>query len=370
MPQLNKEIKRVRFLLLLLFVSAAIKAQYQPGKDFILSGQGHYGFIIAHHNSVAHLVKGHIYGGEINYIFRTDGCKAWQQSHNYPEIGFCVVHLYLANPQELGNLNAVYPFINFRLNKPEKKVSLKLRIGTGLAHISKPFNRLTNPKNNVIGSHVNGFVNIRLHTSMALSNALRLEAGVGLSHASNGAIETPNLGLNMATVNLGLGYIFGNKDCIYKRDTLSKYEKQWHPSVIAVVGFKELETPLGSRYTVTGLQFNMYRRTSHKNSFGGGVEAAYNEATKKVWMDDSVSNPTFSQIAQVGVKAGYAFNIDKLSLPLEFGVYVFKKQDYNGMFFHRIGFRYMVTKHIMANITLLTHWAKADYFEWGIGYQF
>jgi hypothetical protein len=370
MLRLNKQIKRIHFIFLLLLVSTAIKAQYQPGKDFILSGQAHYGFIIAHHNNVAHLVHGHIYGGELNYTFRTDGCKPWQQSHNYPEVGFCAVYLYLANPRELGNLTALYPFINFRLNKPEKKASFKLRLGTGLAYISKPFNRLTNPKNNIIGSHINGFVNIRLHTSITLSNAWILDAGVGLSHASNGAIETPNLGLNIATVNLGMGYTVGNKTCFYNKDTLSEYERQWHPSVIAVVGFKELETPLGAMYTVTGIQFNMYQQRNHKNSFGAGIEAAYNEATKKVWIDDSVNNPSFAQIVQVGVKAGYAFNVDRLSLPFEFGVYVFKKQDYNGLFFHRIGFRYMVTKHIMANITLLTHWAKADYFEWGIGYQF
>ena len=39
-------------------------------------------------------------------------------------------------------------------------------------------------------------------------------------------------------------------------------------------------------------------------------------------------------------------------------------------FFHRIGVRYMLTKHVIANVTLYTHWAKADYFEWGLGYEF
>jgi hypothetical protein len=351
-------------------VPAIFKAQYQPGKDFILSGQAQYGDIIAHHNDVKQVIKGHIYGGELNYFFRTDGCNTWQQIHNYPEIGVGAIYLNLANPQELGTLSALYPFINFRLNKPEKKISLKLRIGTGLAYISKPFNRLTNPKNNVIGSHINGFVNIRLHTAIALSSALRLDAGIGLSHASNGALKTPNLGLNMVTVNLGLGYVFGNKTCIYNKDSVAKFKKQWYPSIIGLVGFKEQTTPLGPRYTAYGLQFNMYRRINHKNSFGGGIEAAYDEANKTVWHDNNLNNPTFAQITQVGVKACYAFNIHKLSLPLEFGVYVFQKQNYNGMFFHRIGLRYMLTKHIMANVTLLTHWARADYFEWGIGYQF
>ncbi len=89
------------------------------------------------------------------------------------------------------------------------------------------------------------------------------------------------------------------------------------------------------------------------------------------WADDDVNyNPTFGDILQAGAKVSYSFNMHRLSLPIDFGYYFYKKQHVNGMFFHRIGLRYMVTKHVIANMTLLTHWAKADYFEWGLGYEF
>ena len=50
--------------------------------------------------------------------------------------------------------------------------------------------------------------------------------------------------------------------------------------------------------------------------------------------------------------------------------YICKLFGNNGMFFNRIGLRYMLSKHPIANVTLLTHFAKADYFEWGMGYEF
>ena len=96
------------------------KGQNSPKQDFIITTNGHAGYIIAHRNNMANLIKGHIYGVELNYIFRTNGCKTWHQFYKYPELGFCFLHLYLGNPQQLGNLEALYPYTNIRLNKLTK----------------------------------------------------------------------------------------------------------------------------------------------------------------------------------------------------------------------------------------------------------
>ncbi len=342
-----------------------------PKKNFIISTQGHYGFIISHHGNVVHLIKGHIYGGEINYIFRTSGQKCWHPIYHYPEFGICAVHLYLANPSVLGNFDAIYPYTNIRLNKESRKLRLNLRLGFGLAYISKPFDRFTNHKNNVIGSHYNGFVNLRFSSAYMITKAWRLDAGVGLSHASNGTIKTPNLGLNMATINLGVGYVFGNKNLLMKCDSvMPPPPKKWHPSVIGVFGIKELEHPDGPKYAAYGLSFNMYHSHSYKNRFGGGIEIAYNNATKKQLLNDSITVIKTKDVIQGGVKLSYAFTLQRLSFPIDFGTYFYKSEAENDLFFHRIGIRYMVTDHLIANITLLTHWARADYFEWGIGYEF
>ena len=356
--------------ILLYILPFALKAQNSPEENFLISAQGHYGFIISHRNNMGQLIKGHIYGGELNYIFRTDGSKSWQQIHRYPEIGICALHLYLANPKQLGNLEALYPYVNLRLNKLNRKMALNLRLGTGLAYLTKCFNRLTDHQNNAIGSHLNGFVNLRLSTAVMLSKSWRMDAGIGLTHASNGAMSTPNLGLNMATVNLGLAYVFGTKVLPLKKDSIPPPIKKWTSMIIGVAGMKMLEPPGSSKYLAYGLQANLYRTLNHKNKLGGGVEVFYNNATKEVWTEDSVYHPKTGDILQAGLKISYSFNMARLSLPVDFGYYFYKKQAYNGMFFHRIGLRYLVTKHIIANVTLLTHWAKADYFEWGLGYQF
>lgn len=357
-------------LLVGLLFSLRQYAQLSPASDFMLSAQGHYGYIISHRASMNHLVKGHIYGAELDYIFRTDGTKQWQQIHKYPDIGACFLHIYLANPQQLGNLDALYPYLNLRINKLRKKTSWNIRVGVGLAYISKPFDALTNHKNNAIGSHVNGFVNLRLNGTRMLTPALRLDWGVGLSHASNGAIKTPNLGLNMTTLNLGMAYVFGNKTPVMKKDSvIAPAQKKWHPSIILAVGTKQLD-PGGAHYGSIAAQINMYRTLGHKSKMGGGLEISYNESSRKYYADDSIFNTNAFDMMKFGVKYTYSFNIHRLSLPIDFGYYFYNKLPNDDMFFHRIGVRYMVTKHLIANVTLLTHWARADYFEWGIGYEF
>lgn len=362
--------KIILTLLMICLLQFSIRAQCSPKKDFLLSAQGHYGFIISHRNTMTHLIKGHIFGGELNYVFRTDGGKCWQQVHKYPEIGMTALHLYLANPEQLGNLEALYPYINLRINKFKRKVRLNIRIGVGLAYLTKPFNKLTNHQNNAIGSHWNGFVNLRLNSTIMVSKSWRIDGGVGLTHASNGAAKTPNLGINIATINLGLGYCFGNKTIQCKKDSIiPRAPKKWYPSLLFVAGIKQLD-PGGPEYSAFGLEMNMYRTFNYKNKMGGGLELSYNAATKKYWADDSIftNNPT--DIIKIGIKYSYSFNIDRLSLPIDFGYYIYNKLPNDDKFFHRIGLRYMVNKHLIANVTLLTHWARADYFEWGMGYEF
>jgi hypothetical protein len=363
-----KIVWRLLAFLFMLQFSMQLKGQISPGHDYILSAQGHYGYIISHRNNISHLIKGHIYGGELSYVFRTTGEKTWHQYYKYPELGFCALHLYLANPKQLGTLEALYPYTNIRLNKLKRSWKLNLRLGVGLACVTRPFNRTTNNKNNAIGSYLNGFVNLRLAYAVMLSKSWRLDAGVGLTHASNGAIATPNLGLNMATVSMGLGYAFGNKELIYKKDSVEKFKNHWVPVLIGLVGVRELEQPDGPKFLAFGAELNVYRTLNRKNRLGPGLEFGYNNATRRIYENDSIYNTTAKDIATVGAKICYEFVFNRVSLPVEFGYYLYKKQPAYGTMFHRIGVRYMVTKHVIANITLLTHWARADYFEWGIGY--
>ena len=66
----------------------------------------------------------------------------------------------------------------------------------------------------------------------------------------------------------------------------------------------------------------------------------------------------------------YQFNMHRLMVPIEFGFYAYSKNKSVGFMYHRIGLRYQVSKHLLFNLTLKTHFAVAEYIEWGLGWKF
>jgi hypothetical protein len=356
---------------LLLFLGLHLKcaSQNDDGKKFVLSAMGHYGIIIPHTKKIDQLIQKQIGGFELNFVYRTWGKKSWQQIHYYPEIGLSTTFIYLGNPQELGTLSTIYPFISLPLRKDHHSLKFYVRLGVGFSYVSKPFNVKTNPQNDAIGSYINALADIRFFATYRINNTFRIESGLGLTHTSDAAVKNPNLGLNLATFNLGLGYSFG-KNLDLKKDSLSmKVPRKIIPSIIGVVGFRQIQST-GNLYLAYDLMGNFYVPVNKKNKFGAGIEVVYSEADKKNLQLDSVNVSAITDVMKIGVKGGYAFMIGRLSLPLEFGIYVYKNKALTDQYFSRIGFQYLITKHLVANLTLYTHFATADYFEWGVGYQF
>ncbi len=65
----------------------------------------------------------------------------------------------------------------------------------------------TNNRNIVIGSHINTKIVFRAEKEFSLSANNHLNLGIGVCHFSNGAYQTPNLGINFLLFNLGYSYI-------------------------------------------------------------------------------------------------------------------------------------------------------------------
>ncbi|HDY90480.1 MAG TPA: acyloxyacyl hydrolase [bacterium] len=273
-------------LLYLTLSSLQVSAEPQtttdpPLKDnFIVGAKMHYGFLWAHHTKMDYLVKGHVPAFEISLGKQTSGNLFWEQLYNYPAIGVSFLHFNLANPDELGNANGVFGYINFPLIR-KKKFLWSYRFGTGIGVVDKPFDRITNYKNSAIGSQLNILITLLTETKWALSKNLSLSTGIGLTHFSNGAFKTPNLGINLPTVNIGAswhpstgsatlttGSLRGKPHANFKRDTLPKIEKEIEYSVIAAFGIKEIDPVGGAKYAVYTLSGNITKTVSRKRKLG------------------------------------------------------------------------------------------------------
>ncbi len=70
-----------------------------------------------------------------------------------------------------------------------------------------------------------------------------------------------------------------------------------------------------------------------------------------------------------GVHVSYDLIFGKTSFTIQTGVYLWQRAKDFQPIYHRFGLKYRFSEHWMANLTLKTFWAAADFAEWGIGYR-
>ncbi len=143
---------------------------------------------------------------EIIPSFQTNGNKEWQQIYGYPVTGCSFLFGNLGNSGELGNLYGVVPNITFNtLNT--RWYAPRFSLGVGLAYFNKPYNETTNPYNIFIGSHVTAMAYAKVFIHYNLLQGFGLNAGLIVSHCSDGHYQMPNVGLNIFSFYLGFNFL-------------------------------------------------------------------------------------------------------------------------------------------------------------------
>lgn len=366
----------IKSVLLLIFINLKFSfAQKITSNSFYIKTYAHFGYIIEHRNNLGHLVNGHIAGAEFAYVKPSSGKLMWEHENNLPEKGVSVFAFTLGNPTQLGNLIAISP--NFEIpfkSKPNKWV-MHFRLGTGVAYVTKIFDPITNHKNNMISTHFNGFVNIKFLFKKDITDKYRLDFGISIAHASNGRIKVPNLGLNIASLNVALVFKTATQ-----KNTENKYEKYIDSStqkiskneIYAIAGFGVTDIyPVGkSRFFVQTYSFGYYRNVRNTQQFGVGFDLFNNPANIKLnYLHDS-SIVTTAQNIQFGVKFAWAYNIGRFSIPIEQGYYLKTAWKDDGNLYMKLGLRYYTKNNLIFCVGLKSHFARAEYFEYSIGYRF
>lgn len=255
---------------------------------------------------------------------------------------------------------------------------MNIRFGWGIGYVTKCFDALENHQNVALGSHVNVCMNLRYNVMWKLNENNYLEFGFGMTHFSNGAAKLPNLGVNLPALSLGFHHSIFQKVCTTHSPEFEKKndvilgilaDRHWHISTILATGFNDVDPPGGNRYALLNIVTSAMRRTARKARFGVGFDMMYSDAIRKrIWEEDTV-RVSVAQNLQFGGKVCYEFVVGRILFPVEMGIYLRSHYD-NGLIYSRFGARYIVGKHLLLNVSLKTHWARAEYFEYGLGWRF
>ena len=355
-------------LILFLFILIQNMSGQEKSSSLQINFRGHYGFIMVHRDNMSHLVKGHPYMLEFSISKPTYGVKEWEQIYAFPEIGVSFLYADLANRQQLGTAYALYPYINYRMNRNDK-CNMRLRIGAGIGYFPTTFDIFENHKNLAISSHLNGAISVLFANRLCLSKRISWENGISFTHFSNGAYKMPNLGVNIVTLNTGVSLSLGNTERKPVKTTALAQKKAFDFLIVGTAGIKSLEAA-GQKYFVYTLRMVLDKAMNRKSSLGVGLDIGYNSSLFDKLIYDSIFVTNKAAIIQPGINLSYTLNMDKLSLFINNGFYLNKVDIRSGLFYHRLGIRYKFNYNLIANVSLKTHFGVADHFEFGIGYCF
>lgn len=331
-----------------------IEARFKPG------------FLLGHRVVMGHLPVNHTYATELSFVYRTNGEKSWHKHYKYPELALNLYFGSVGNTEILGNFVGVYtnlhiPFIskeNFRLNG---------KIGCGLSYTSKIYDEESHQKNVAISTHFNAMINFGLDAKYYF-NKNWLAFGVEVLHFSNGGFRVPNLGLNIPQLSIGYGRFISitNEHSIVEKQTTIPQRKLIFGGT-AIASVKEVFPTNGRKYPVFGL--NIHARMFMKPKVGWEVSFdAFSKQAIKGYHPEIAKSQW--ELTQFGIFAGYLLPLNQFHFVLGMGAYVKDKYNPDGKLYHRIGMRYYLKNGLHFNLVLKSHWGKADYFEYGIGYSF
>ncbi|MDY0089699.1 MAG: acyloxyacyl hydrolase [Flavobacteriaceae bacterium] len=359
---------QLRLLFFVLFVICPVFAQDSENTGY-LDVNYLRGNVLNHAPDINHLITGHPDGIIFSYNFKTDGKKEWHQVYNYPDYGFSFMYQDFEN-EILGKSYAVSAHYNFYfLNR-----NLMLRISQGIGMTTNPYDKETNFKNNALGSKFMSSNYFLLQfQKQHLIGPIGLQAGLFLTHFSNGRIKTPNRGINTYGINVGLNYNL-DEPLVYKTvDSIPKLTEPLRYNIFFKTGINENSVVGSGQKPFYHLGGYVDKRIGRKSALQLGTELFITQSLKEYIRYRSVAFPEKEYISpntdykRVGVFAGHELFINRLSIETQFGFYVYKpfKEDLD--VYQRLGIKYYVTPKVFTGASLKSHGAKAEAIEFGVG---
>jgi hypothetical protein len=296
-----------------------------------------------------HLPKKNTVGFELNFSQHDHSSTKWTKIYKGAVRGVSLKFQDFGNPEVLGQAYTIFGHTSFPIIQGPKFGFLDFRLGTGFSYLTKRFDPQTNPKNNAIGSHLNGYVSLMFNWNKHF-RWWHVGAGIEFSHYSNSAMKAPNLGLNVPSFNVNLGWNIEERMAYEKKegDEESNYDDVMKDAVHLVAFLSAKQNVI--RYNepvsrpVLALQGLYDLPISKRWKFNASLDLMYNGANRHYY---DTSAFTIPETIQMGVFAGASIHFYKAEFATGMGYYFYSPFKPFGAFYHRLGFRYHFTKQFM-----------------------
>ncbi|WP_418990872.1 acyloxyacyl hydrolase [Alistipes sp.] len=307
--------------------------------------------------------------------------------------GLGVARFAFGNKTELGNPVAVYLFQGARIARIGERLSLNYEWNFGLSFGWKPYDRETNPDNVMTGSKMNAYLNTDFYLLWKLTPRIDLNAGLVLTHFSNGNTKFPNAGLNSIGGQIGLTYNFGepagplagrtpralrpafNRHVSYDLTLFGSWCRKG-------VAFHDKQLASPHTYTVLGFNFAAMYNFGYKFRAGLSLDGVY-DGSANIYTEDYISEyggsdpgytfykPALNKQLALGTSLRTEFVMPYFTVGIGLGVNVLHKGGDLKAFYQMLTLKVAVTHSSYVHIGYcLRDFQTPNYLMLGIGFRF
>jgi hypothetical protein len=347
-------------------------------KTYFAEVKTYLGYIAPHRLGMESLAQDNTYGFELNYIIENKFDEFYKKKYNFPFSGYGVSFGNLGNPNVLGNVLSAYTMIELKLFSL-KSFSLNSRISPGLAYLTQKYDKILNPENIALGSHICFYFNLSFNFYYRFSEpGLDLRISPGLLHYSNGGVIKPNLGLNQPYLSVSLSKNIATNSnsnkSEYNRDHLRKHEAWIIGTLTSSDEYSRPPEGRGGGFLCSTIAFGYNYQYSEIGKIGISNDIFY-DSNLHYYFDTNwdtliIFNQDIKDVVRVGVSIGHQLIYNRLEMVTFAGVYYYNKVRPGDPFYTRIGVRYYLNDYFFVNLTLKAFGFKAQYIEPGIGFSF
>jgi len=358
-------------LLIIIIITTGFTGKAQSVKrPFIVEPKIQTGMILPFYEALSYLIQDDIYAFDLSVSFPTYGEEYWDKLYRCPRPGFGYSYWSLGNNQVLGRAHSLYSFINIPILKKNEKFSVNYQISAGAAYLTKIFDPHENHLNRAIGSHYNIYMRLGVDTKIKLTPASELVLEVGATHFSNGKTRSPNYGINAGTISLGYNYLINSPSETKRNEQeIPDIDKRFVQSVNYSAGTKVYDNLLGTRYFVSSVSYNIEKVLNQKRRLGMGADFSYDGSINEArTVENGLTESDFNDLIRIGIHSSYTVSYKRLAAGIQVGHYIYSKHKVLTSVYNRLSVQYLITDHITGNVSIKSHWAKADCLVWGIGY--
>lgn len=367
----------IHHCLFVLMISITLNSIGQGNVSKGLYFQTKGGFLMAHRSTMAHLVRNNTFGFEVGIIKHKQSPK--DAYYAFPALGVNLEYRNFGYNDVLGQAISLSHFFDTPIYQ-SRNFFVDFQYGMGLGFITKKYHIDSNPTNIAIGSNFNAKVTLKIMATKYFRD-FNLGAGIELTHFSNGAITYPNLGLNVPSLIVQLGFLNRTRARFDPTITYSyggclrqgPIYKTLHfsGSNLSVSSFMTLKQVranpnLPKRYPVMGVKASYHYNMNCNWSAEFGFDLLYNESNLHLYTDSTFKR---GDVMQVGVFAGAYYRFYKSEVIINLGFYLRDKINPLGRVYNKIGYRYYVSDNWYGLFNVRANLGKADFFEFGIGFR-